>query len=104
MDGAFRRTALSSPATDLGGSPMERAFDMGRHHPCGSGSPTISVIVPALNEAPNLPYVFSRLPPDLHEVVLVDGGSVDGTVDIAQDLYPKLVAVEQTRSGKGNAL
>jgi glycosyltransferase involved in cell wall biosynthesis len=83
---------------------MERAFDMGRHHPCGSGSPTISVIVPALNEARNLPYFFSRLPPDLHEVVLVDGGSVDGTVDIAQELYPKLVAVEQTRSGKGNAL
>ena len=62
---------------------MERAFDMGRHNPCGSGYPTVSVIVPTLNEAPNLPYFFSRLPADLHEVILVDGGSVDGTVAVA---------------------
>ena len=83
---------------------MERAFDMGRHNPCGSGYPTVSVIVPTLNEAPNLPYFFSRLPADLHEVILVDGGSVDGTVAVAQDLYPKVITVEQSRSGKGNAL
>src|SRR5213076_2340369 len=83
---------------------MERAFDMGRHIPCESGSPTVSVIVPTLNEAPNLPHFFSRLPPDLYEVILVDGGSADGTVATARRLYPRLVVVRQTRSGKGNAL
>ncbi len=83
---------------------MERAFDMDRHNPCESGSPTVSVIVPTLNEAPNLPYFFSRLPPDLHEVILVDGGSADGTVRIARELYPSVVVLRQTRSGKGNAL
>jgi glycosyltransferase involved in cell wall biosynthesis len=83
---------------------MERAFDMGRHIPCEGGSPTVSVIVPTLNEARNLPYFFNRLPRDLHEVILVDGGSADGTVRIARRLYPRLVVVRQTRSGKGNAL
>jgi glycosyltransferase involved in cell wall biosynthesis len=62
------------------------------------------VIVPTLNEALNLPYFFSRLPPALHEVILVDGGSADGTVPVARGLYPGLVVVRQTRSGKGNAL
>src|SRR4051812_784830 len=40
---------------------------------------SISIIVPALNEARNLPRVFAALPADA-EVVLVDGGSQDDTV------------------------
>jgi glycosyltransferase involved in cell wall biosynthesis len=67
-------------------------------------SPTVSVIVPALNEERNLPYVFGRLPAGITEVILVDGGSVDRTVEAARDLYPSVVVVHQTRRGKGNAL
>jgi glycosyltransferase involved in cell wall biosynthesis len=66
--------------------------------------PSVSVVVPALNEARNIPHVFSRMPPDVHEVVLVDGFSVDGTVAIACQLRPDVRIVRQTRSGKGNAL
>ncbi|WP_432985954.1 glycosyltransferase family 2 protein [Dactylosporangium sp. CA-233914] len=66
--------------------------------------PLISVVVPALNEERNLPYVFERLPDRLHEVVLVDGGSHDRTVEVARRLRPDLVVVRQTRKGKGNAL
>jgi glycosyltransferase involved in cell wall biosynthesis len=66
--------------------------------------PRVSVVVPALNEAPNLEHVFGRLPAGLHEVVLVDGGSTDGTVDEARRLMPDVVVVHQNRRGKGNAL
>jgi glycosyltransferase involved in cell wall biosynthesis len=69
-----------------------------------SGPPTVSVVIPALNEERNLPYVFSRLPDGLSEVILVDGGSVDRTVETARQLLPKVIVVDQTRTGKGNAL
>jgi len=67
-------------------------------------SPRISVVVPTRNEARNLPYVFSRLPADVHEVILVDGDSVDDTVAVARQLRPDIRIVPQTRCGKGNAL
>jgi glycosyl transferase family 2 len=66
--------------------------------------PRVSVVIPTLNEARNLPYVFSRLPADVHEVILVDGDSVDGTVAVARQLRPDVRVVRQTRRGKGNAL
>jgi glycosyltransferase involved in cell wall biosynthesis len=62
------------------------------------------VVVPALNEAGNLPHVFSRLPADVHEVILVDGRSVDDTIAVARQLRPDVRVVQQTRRGKGNAL
>jgi glycosyltransferase involved in cell wall biosynthesis len=64
----------------------------------------VSVVVPTLNEAANLPHVFCDLPDDLHQVILVDGGSVDGTVEVARSLRPGIEVVSQTRKGKGNAL
>jgi glycosyltransferase involved in cell wall biosynthesis len=66
--------------------------------------PSVSVVVPALNEARNIPHVFSRIPADVHEVVLVDGYSVDGTVAVARQARPDVRVVAQTRLGKGNAL
>src|SRR4051794_26919222 len=66
--------------------------------------PRVSVVVPTYNEAKNLPHVFALLPDDLHEVIVVDGGSHDGTVDVAQSLRPDVRIVAQNRRGKGNAL
>jgi glycosyltransferase involved in cell wall biosynthesis len=68
------------------------------------GSPSVSVIVPALNEERNIPHVFERIPEDVHQVVLVDGCSVDDTVKVARSLRPDVCVVSQTRKGKGNAL
>ncbi|GAA3425501.1 hypothetical protein GCM10018953_26840 [Streptosporangium nondiastaticum] len=65
---------------------------------------SVSVVVPALNEAANLPHVFATLPPWIDEVILVDGNSTDGTVAVARSLRPGLRVVTQTRKGKGNAL
>jgi glycosyltransferase involved in cell wall biosynthesis len=66
--------------------------------------PTVSVVMPALNEARNLPHVFAVMPPDIHEVIVVDGRSVDDTMAVAQQLWPTVKIVRQTRIGKGNAL
>jgi glycosyltransferase involved in cell wall biosynthesis len=66
--------------------------------------PRVSVVIPTLNEARNLPYVFARMPPDIHEVIVVDGHSVDATLAVARELRPDVRIVMQTRRGKGNAL
>jgi glycosyltransferase involved in cell wall biosynthesis len=66
--------------------------------------PKVSVVIPTLNEARNLEHVFAAFPAGLHEVILVDGHSVDGTPDVARRLRPDVRVIEQTRKGKGNAL
>jgi glycosyltransferase involved in cell wall biosynthesis len=66
--------------------------------------PRISVVIPTLNEARNLPHVFARMPPNLHEVIVVDGHSVDDTLAVARKMCPDVRIVMQTRRGKGNAL
>ncbi len=65
--------------------------------------PRISIVIPALNEARNLEVVLPELP-QVHEVILVDGASTDGTVETALRVLPTIKVVRQTRRGKGNAL
>lgn len=67
-------------------------------------SPQLSIIIPTLNEARNLPHLQSRLPSEIHEIIIVDGRSVDDTVAVARQLWPAARIVTQTRTGKGNAL
>ena len=67
-------------------------------------APRVTVVIPAMNEAKNLPHVFADLPDDIHEIVLVDGNSTDDTVEVARRLYPNVRIVGQTGRGKGNAL
>jgi len=69
----------------------------------GRPSPTVSVIIPALNEAHSLALVLGGLPP-VDEVIVVDGGSADDTVRVARATRPDALVLRQTRSGKGNAL
>jgi glycosyltransferase involved in cell wall biosynthesis len=66
-------------------------------------NPTISIVVPAKNEALNLAAILPQLPA-VHEVILVDGNSVDGTVEAARKALPGIKVVHQARKGKGNAL
>ncbi|WP_084628612.1 glycosyltransferase family 2 protein [Amycolatopsis nigrescens] len=68
-----------------------------------SPDPRISIIVPVLNEARNLEVVLPKLPP-VHQVILVDGHSVDDSVEVARKTLPGIEVVTQTRAGKGNAL
>jgi glycosyltransferase involved in cell wall biosynthesis len=64
----------------------------------------ISAVIPALNEAANLPHVLTRLPACVDEVLLVDGHSIDDTVAVAQAILPDVRVVVQNGRGKGNAL
>jgi glycosyltransferase involved in cell wall biosynthesis len=65
---------------------------------------SISVVIPARNEAANIGWVLRRLPMYIDEVVLVDGHSTDGTVDIARAIRPDLLVVTDGARGKGEAL
>jgi glycosyltransferase involved in cell wall biosynthesis len=64
----------------------------------------VSVVLPAMNEAANLPHVFARMPHEVAEVILIDGNSTDDTAAVAKELWPSVMIVNQTRKGKGNAL
>jgi glycosyltransferase involved in cell wall biosynthesis len=67
--------------------------------------PRVTVVVPAMNEAKNLPLVLPRIPHWVHEIILVDGNSVDNTVEVAKQLCPeKLRVITQSGRGKGTAL
>jgi glycosyltransferase involved in cell wall biosynthesis len=67
-------------------------------------APTVSVIIPTLNEAGNLPYVLNTVPDWVGEIVVVDGRSFDDTERIARVLRPDVRIVQQTIRGKGAAL
>lgn len=83
---------------------MHTDAEVGRKVAILTKQPKVSVVVPTLNEAANLPHVFADLPADLHEVIVVDGRSTDGTVAVARALRDDVKVVNQTRKGKGNAL
>jgi len=68
-----------------------------------SANPTVTIVIPARNEARNLEVVLPKLP-DVDQIVLVDGNSVDGTIETAQRTRPGITVLRQTRIGKGNAL
>jgi Glycosyl transferase family 2 len=63
----------------------------------------VSVVVPAMNEERNIGQVLSRLPADLHEVILVDGNSHDDTIEAARRAYPEIRVLTQSGRGKGDA-
>jgi hypothetical protein len=96
---AVRETALISspmhPVTPVGFRVLSEALAI---------APRVTVVIPAMNEARNLPYVFATLPPWIDEVVLVDGQSSDNTVALARRLWPGIKVVTQTGRGKGDAL
>jgi len=65
----------------------------------------ISIIIPTLNEENTIRQVLSSIPHNILEpveVLVVDGGSVDGTVEVARSLGATVV--EQTKPGYSNAI
>jgi glycosyltransferase involved in cell wall biosynthesis len=69
-----------------------------------SGQVTVSLIIPTLNEAQNLAHVLPILPDMVDELVIVDGGSTDGTLEVIRQLRPDAKIIEEPRRGKGIAL
>lgn len=98
-------SASSSPFAYLEYDPKGSAEELTPlNSSCDVPWPKLSVVIPVLNEARNLPHVFSLLPPALHEVIIVDGHSTDDTIAVARRLRPDARIMTQSRSGKGNAL
>lgn len=72
--------------------------------------PELSIIVPILNEAAELPALFDSLAAQeaiRFELILCDGGSVDGTQRLASELAEKapfMVNIVHTARGRGNQM
>jgi glycosyltransferase involved in cell wall biosynthesis len=66
--------------------------------------PRVSVVIPARNEAANLPHVLPFIPHSVVEVILVDGHSDDDTIHVARRLLPTIRIIQQEGKGKGDAL
>jgi len=65
--------------------------------------PAVSVVVPAYNEAENLPALLAELAPAMeslglsHEIVVVDDGSTDATPAVLAGLRPRYPALRVVR-------
>ena len=66
--------------------------------------PTVSLVIPARNEARNLASVLSHVPDRVGEVILVDGRSTDVTKLMAQSCRPDIRIISENAPGKGHAL
>jgi glycosyltransferase involved in cell wall biosynthesis len=69
--------------------------------------PTVSVVVPTRNEARNLEIILPAIAavrPAVHEIIVVDGHSTDGSLEVARRVLPSVKIITQTRVGKGNAM
>lgn len=78
--------------------------------------PSLSIVIPAYNEADRLPptlasiaafFATARDDLDLHDVIVVDDGSTDGTADVAarwSDRLPVTVHRFPSNRGKGAAV
>ena len=64
----------------------------------------MSLVIPAKNEARNLPWVLEQIPESVNEVILVDGESTDATLMMATVCRPDIRIVAERRPGKGYAL
>ena len=69
-------------------------------------APRISIIVPTLNEAEGIAAALAALAPlreQGHEVIVVDGGSGDGTPELARGAADRVVSAPRGRAGQMNA-
>lgn len=70
------------------------------------GTPCISIIVPALNEAGGIAAALAALAPLRHrghEVIVVDGGSSDGTAALSRGAADRVVLAHRGRASQLNA-
>lgn len=65
--------------------------------------PTISVIIPVLNEAASIQRVLCSLPATAVEIIVVDGGSHDQTVELARSIGVKVLQTSAGRATQMNA-
>jgi rSAM/selenodomain-associated transferase 2 len=68
------------------------------------GAAKISIIIPVLNEAGNIKEAIATTQPGINiEIIVVDAGSEDDTVEIAQSLNVKVISSSPGRAVQMNA-
>lgn len=65
---------------------------------------TVTLVIPAKNEAASIAWVLEQVPACVDEIILVDGNSTDATLVTARFCRPDLRIVAQQCTGKGDAL
>ena len=74
--------------------------------PCGRETPKFSVIIPVYNSAETLPRaiesVFEQTWP-AHEIIVVDDGSTDSSVQVANGFAGKVRVIQQPNAGVSDA-
>ena len=90
-------SALTYPAV---GTIRNEATGLSHHRP----GFTVSVIIPAKNEARNIAWVLEHMPLSVDEVIVVDGNSTDRTIEVARAIRPDVVIVSEPGRGKGTAM
>lgn len=63
----------------------------------------VSLVIPAYNEAAHMPHLLNSIPSHVHEVIVVDDGSIDETPSIVENNGAILVQ-HPTNMGKGIAM
>ncbi|HCO85748.1 MAG TPA: glycosyl transferase family 2, partial [Arenibacter sp.] len=72
-----------------------------------SNSISLSIIIPTLNEAAHIGHLLEHLkknssPKNIKEIIVVDGGSTDGTPSLAKTLGAKTITSEMGRAKQMN--
>jgi glycosyltransferase involved in cell wall biosynthesis len=61
----------------------------------------VSLVIPALNEEQGIVATVQRAPPEMHEIIVVDGGSKDRTAELAREAGATVIV--EPRRGYGLA-
>ncbi len=93
-------TVLSGPMP-VAEAQRERVINIAEVAGRASPQPSVTVVLPARNEERNIGWVMTGIPDRVDEVIVVDGFSSDRTVEVARQIRPDVVVVQQRGRGKG---
>lgn len=103
QNGSLTRTLVGHPQ-ELAPAPEPAPATRRRARRRRRPRSTVSLVIPAKNEARNLASVLSDVPKCVDELILVDGQSSDSTKLMAAFCYPDVRIITDPETGKGNAL
>jgi glycosyltransferase involved in cell wall biosynthesis len=85
-------------------SPLHASHVASASHAAPPERISVSLVIPTLNEADGLREILPRLPDLISELIVVDGGSTDGSCAVVAELRPDALVLGQEGRGKGNAI